>query len=269
MAAEAEAQQLALMDRCWWRRMERAEVLRAVNENATRESQAAFDLILQGAAERRRQAEQDARAQEAAAASYRQSIASVGDRLVQEAQRIREEVDAALLGPYSNLSPEARLALAQQRFQSGQLGLNDFLGEGARAYGTATTAYASFFDGALSSARARAASLDASAAGIYASLRAAPGFATGGSFDVMGPPGNDNIYLPRLGMRVTAGETVNVSTRDTMSALIARVDQQIEVMRQLLAATVGIGGEQLAVSDQLRRSFAGVEAIERNRRAAG
>lgn len=241
---------------------------KAANENILRQQQEQMDLLLQAGAINRRKAEEDARAAEAASAAYRQSIASVGDRLVQEAQRIREEVDAALLGPYSNLSPEARLALAQQRFQSGQLGLNDFLAEGARSYGTATTAYASFFDSALSSARTRAAGLDAAAASVYASLRAAPGFATGGSFDVMGPPGNDNIYLPRLGMRVTAGETVNVSTRDTMSALVAESRATRELMQQLLAAFVGLGSQQLAVSDDMRRTFAGLEAIERNKRAA-
>lgn len=240
--------------------LERAEVVKAANDNALRQSQEAFDLILQGAAENRRRAEEEARASAAAAASYRQAIASVGDRMIAEASRIREEVDAALLGPYSNLSPEARLALAGQRFRSGQLGLNDFLSEGARAYGTATADYAGFFDSALSGARARAAALDASAANVYASLRNAPGFATGGSFDVRGPVGNDNIFMPALGMRVTAGETVNVSRRDTMAQLVERIDR-------LIAVTAGSGDLQVGELRGIRRASSAASAMVRLERS--
>jgi len=238
-------------------------ILEAANENLRQQSEDAFALILSGAAERRRQAEDEARAQQQANDAIRQAWASSAQSMIDEAQRLRQEVDDALLGQYSNLSPEARLALAGDRFRAGSLALNDYLAEGAGAYGTATTAYASFFEAALSTQRARA---DAISASAYSRV---PGFATGGSFDVPGPAGNDNVYMPSLGARFTRGETVNVSRRDTMATLVARADQQIAVMQQLLAAIVVIGGEQLAVSDQVRRSIAGMEAVTRNRKAAG
>jgi hypothetical protein len=243
-------------------------------------SQDAFALILSGAEENRRLAEEQARLQAASTTSFLQSIVdsvrSAADAMIAEANRLREEVDAALLGQYSPLSPEARLALAGDRFRAGSLGLNDYLAEGARAYGTATTAYADFFSGALDGARGRAVSLDAAAAQQYANLpavlasvRSAPGFATGGSFDVPGPAGNDNVYLPSLGARFERGETVNVSRRDTMSALLDEMRATRAVLERLLQANVGIGSEQLAQFDQLRRSFAGMEAIQRTRKAAG
>lgn len=244
--------------------LERARMVRetaeAVVEAQTDPYFEALERNFAGAADRRRQAEEDARAARAASDAYRQSIASVGDSLVAEARRIREEADAALLGPYSNLSPEARLALAGERFQAGQLSLGDYLAEGARSYGTSTSAYAGFFDSALSGARARAAAMEASAANVYASLQMAPGFATGGSFDVRGPAGNDNIFMPAFGMRVTAGETVNVSRRDTMQQLVERIDR-------LIAVTAGSGDVQIGELRGIRRASSAASAMVRLERS--
>lgn len=47
------------------------------------------------------------------------------------------------------------------------------------------------------------------------------GFATGGSFTVGGMAGNDNLSLANV--RVTAGETVSVSRKDTMSEMVAEI----------------------------------------------
>ncbi|CAB4142739.1 Bacteriophage lambda, GpH, tail tape measure, N-terminal [uncultured Caudovirales phage] len=203
--------------------------------------------------DRQLEAQREAREQQVAAVqAWREQLAGVADRMVQEAGRLRQEVDAALLGQYSPLSPEDRLALAQQRFASGQLGLDAYLSEGARAYGTATSAYSGFFYGALDQQRARAASMEATAASLYASL---PGFATGGSFDVRGPAGNDNVVFAP-GVRFQAGETVNVSRRDTMAQLIERVDR-------LIALTANAGDQQIGELRGLRRQGASASAMVR------
>jgi hypothetical protein len=47
------------------------------------------------------------------------------------------------------------------------------------------------------------------------------GFATGGSFQVGGPSGTDNLFLPQ--MRVTAGEVVNISRQDVMAELVKEI----------------------------------------------
>lgn len=79
------------------------------------------------------------------------------------------------------------------------------------------------------------------------------GFATGGSFTAMGPAGNDNLSL--AGVRVTAGEAVNVTRRDTMSGLL----DEIRALRQEVAL---LRGER--ASDARRM----VQAAERGADAA-
>lgn len=54
--------------------------------------------------------------------------------------------------------------------------------------------------------------------------RRVAGFATGGSFDVRGRAGRDNLVMPRV--RVTAGETVNISRSETMTSLLSEIREQ-------------------------------------------
>jgi tape measure domain-containing protein len=205
------------------------------------------------------QAEAAARQQQDATRAWTEAIASAADRMIREAQRLREEVDAALLGPNSPLTGEQRLTLAQERFASGRLGLGDLLTEGARNFGTATSQYSDLFFGALDQQRARADALDASAASLQMSLRA-PGFATGGSFDVMGPPGNDNIFAP---MRVTAGETVNVSRRDTMTELLTVMRDVLDELRSGNAVRVAAGEATIEKLDGAVRYLASGATAQR------
>jgi hypothetical protein len=197
------------------------------------------------------------------------SYTAAADALVAEANKLREEIDAAFLGPYSPLSPEQRLALAGEQFSAGRLGLNDYLGEGARAYGTSTGAYAGFFDSAIGDARGRAAALDVAAfqtrMGMATSLRSLYGFATGGSFDVMGPAGNDNIIAP---IRVTAGETVNVTTRDTMRELLAITRELLGEMRRNTNVAIGAGEGTIGRLAAVERKIASMEAVARREAAA-
>jgi hypothetical protein len=205
------------------------------------------------------QAEAAARQQQDATRAWTEAITSASDRMIREAQRLREEVDAALLGPNSPLTGEQRLTLAQERFASGRLGLGDLLTEGARNFGTATSQYSDLFFGALDQQRARAAGLDASAASLLMSLRA-PGFATGGSFDVIGAPGNDNIFAP---MRVTAGETVNVSRRDTMTELLTVMRDVLDELRSGNAVRVAAGEATIEKLDGAVRYLASGATAQR------
>jgi hypothetical protein len=57
------------------------------------------------------------------------------------------------------------------------------------------------------------------------------GFATGGSFEVQGESGRDALALP--GLRVTAGEIVNISRPDTMDSLSSAINYLLEELKNL------------------------------------
>lgn len=64
-------------------------------------------------------------------------------------------------------------------------------------------------------------------------LRDAYGFASGGSFEVFGPGGMDNLTLPQ--MRVTSGEMVNITRPDVMSGMseeLAALRAEVKQLRE-------------------------------------
>jgi len=67
---------------------------------------------------------------------------------------------------------------------------------------------------------------------LFATQEGVYRFASGGSFEVQGPSGSDNLYVPNV--RLTAGEVVNVTNGDTMSAL----REEIVSLRQVLSSVV-------------------------------
>lgn len=97
-------------------------------------------------------------------------------------------------------------------------------------------------------------------------IRQSVGLATGGSFTVGGPAGNDNLWLPQL--RLTAGETVSVSRRDTMqataSATAALVGEFAAYRKQSAMETMALQGELLS----MRRELADTRAVLRRVAAA-
>ncbi len=73
---------------------------------------------------------------------------------------------------------------------------------------------------------------------VDARTRGLTGFATGGSFTVAGMAGNDNLSLANV--RVTAGETVSVSRRDTMGDVVTELRtlrREVAQLRQERAAS--------------------------------
>jgi ribosomal protein L29 len=104
--------------------------------------------------------------------------------------------------------------------------------------------------------QARIASDPAFAEQYREAIRAAggtPGFATGGSFRIGGPAGNDNLIMPPV--RVTAGEMVNISRRDSMDGMLAELRALRAEVADLRAVTAAGANAQVGATDRAAKTF--------------
>ncbi|MBS7789279.1 hypothetical protein KTR66_04700 [Roseococcus sp. SDR] len=235
-----------------------AIVTQYANEAAAKERQAAAErqLALEATVQAGRER---LRVQEEALRAANDNEMALRQRMREGIASLREEVDAAFLGSNSPLTGQQRFALAQQKYERGQLGLNEYLGEAKGVFGSATSEYAGLFYGALDNQLQEAARVE-EALRLSAAMRAYqldpinnpnPQFDTNvrAWWDVRAPrpqgeiAATDTKALTTLMQGVLAelrsGNSVRVNSSEEQADLLARMTRLLASMEgkaQLAAA---------------------------------